>query len=158
MPSEKGVSHTPAYGIIDTDHMQREERCMYENSDIMEYVTEIVAASVEDAGISIDEESGKKVAEFFNAILEGIKIPVEEEVSEDTVDDTEEQTVEVVDDANAGYFEIFKDSGDKYRFVLKNNEGAMLTISNSYEDAASCRAGIDELKAAARNAAVTERE
>ncbi|MCR4723707.1 MAG: DUF1508 domain-containing protein [Eubacteriales bacterium] len=131
---------------------------MYENSDIMEYVTEIVAASVEDAGISIDEESGKKVAEFFNAILKGIKVPEEEKVTEVSVDDAEDQTAEAVEDENAGYFEIFKDSGDKYRFVLKNNEGAMLTISNSYEDAASCRAGIDELKAAARNAAVTERQ
>ena len=131
---------------------------MYENSDIMEYVTEIVAASVEDAGISIDEESGKKVAEFFNAILKGIKVPEEEKVTEVSVDDAEDQPAEAVEDENAGYFEIFKDSGDKYRFVLKNNEGAMLTISNSYEDAASCRAGIDVLKAAARNAAVTERQ
>lgn len=138
--------------------MQMEELYMYENSDIMEYVTEIVAASVEDAGISIDEESGKKVAEFFNAILKGIKVPEEEKVTEVSVDDAEDQTAEAVEDENAGYFEIFKDSGDKYRFVLKNNEGAMLTISNSYEDAASCRAGIDELKAAARNAAVTERQ
>ena len=62
--------------------MQMEELYMYENSDIMEYVTEIVAASVEDAGISIDEESGKKVAEFFNAILKGIKVPEEEKVTE----------------------------------------------------------------------------
>ena len=138
--------------------MQMEELYMYENSDIMEYVTEIVAASVEDAGISIDEESGKKVAEFFNAILKGIKVPEEEKVTDVSADDAEDQTAEAVEDENAGYFEIFKDSGDKYRFVLKNNEGAMLTISNSYEDAASCRAGIDELKAAARNAAVTERQ
>lgn len=138
--------------------MQMEGLYMYENSDIMEYVTEIVAASVEDAGISIDEESGKKVAEFFNAILKGIKVLEEEKVTEVSVDDAEDQTAEAVEDENAGYFEIFKDSGDKYRFVLKNNEGAMLTISNSYEDAASCRAGIDELKAAARNAAVTERQ
>ena len=131
---------------------------MFENSDIMEYVTEIVAASVEDAGISIDEESGKKVAEFFNAILDGIKVPDEEKAFEVSADDAADKTEEAVDDINAGYFEIFKDSGDKYRFVLKNSEGAMLTISNSYEDAASCRAGIDELKAAAINAAVTERQ
>ncbi|NLW70365.1 MAG: DUF1508 domain-containing protein [Eubacteriaceae bacterium] len=40
--------------------------------DILEVVSDIVTASLEESGIEISEESGKKVADYFNAIYKGI--------------------------------------------------------------------------------------
>jgi uncharacterized protein YegP (UPF0339 family) len=54
-------------------------------------------------------------------------------------------------------FELYKDSGDKFRFRLKDGEGTILAIaSKGYDTKAECQKAIDAIKSLAAKAKVDD--
>jgi uncharacterized protein YegP (UPF0339 family) len=59
--------------------------------------------------------------------------------------------------AATAVFELYKDSGDEYRFRLKDGEGTILATSGKgYKTKADCQKVIDAVKAVAAKAKVEE--
>jgi uncharacterized protein YegP (UPF0339 family) len=57
----------------------------------------------------------------------------------------------------AGYFELYKDAGGKFRFRLKaGNHEIVATSSESYPDQKTAEAGIDAVKRAAEGATIKD--
>ena len=98
------------------------------DEDIFEVVAEIVASTMEENEISIDAEGGKKVAEYFRAIYDGIANPP------------------VKPAARPGKFEVYKDGKGEYRFRLKAGNGEVVATSEGYSKKASCLKGIESVR------------
>ena len=56
----------------------------------------------------------------------------------------------------AGKFELYQDSGGKYRFRLKASNGQIIATGQGYESKASAMNGIESVKKNAAGAAVDD--
>jgi uncharacterized protein YegP (UPF0339 family) len=56
----------------------------------------------------------------------------------------------------AGKFELYKDSGGKFRFRLKASNGQVIAVGEAYETKAAAMGGIDSVKKNAGTATVDD--
>lgn len=58
--------------------------------------------------------------------------------------------------AMAGKFELYKDSGGKFRFRLKASNGQVIAVGEAYESKAAAMGGIESVKKNADSATVDD--
>lgn len=56
----------------------------------------------------------------------------------------------------AGKFELYKDSGGKFRFRLKASNGQVIAVGEAYESKAAAMGGIESVKKNAGSATVDD--
>ena len=117
---------------------------------IFSAVTEIVAATMEEAKVELNAEGGKQVAEYFLAIYNALT--AEPVVCEAPVCEEAVCEAPVCD----GKYEVIKDAKGEYRFCLKAANGEIIAVSEGYKKKASCLNGIDSIRRNAPDAEIVQ--